>query len=121
MDVRTKATNYRMTPKVEDYLGERLRALEKFLGEHAALARVEVELGRDAGRPRHGANIYFAEIHITYPGGKSVYATNRSESVNGAIDDVKEEVERQLRKQTRTSRSVVRKSGAKVKRMLRNT
>ena len=121
MQTRVKATNYRMTPKVADYLDERLAALEKFLGEHAALARVEVEVGRDAGRPRHGANIYFAEIRIIYPGGKSAYATNHSASVNGAIDDVKEEMERQLRKRKRTTMSTARKGGAKAKRMLRGT
>ena len=68
MNIRIKATDYQMTPDTEAYLGERLKTLEKLLGETADLARCEVEIGRDAGRPRHGANLYFAEIRIAPPG-----------------------------------------------------
>lgn len=120
MNVRIKATEYQITPKTEAYVYERIQTLEKLLGEHAALARVEVELGRDAGRPRHGANLYFAEIRVTYPGANPVYARNNSESVNAAIDDVKEEVEHQLRKQKRISLRIARKGGATAKRLLRD-
>src|SRR3989344_3418312 len=119
MDIRTKATDYQMTSETEEYLSGRLNALEKFVGEKPDLTRVEVELGRDAGRPRHGKNIYFAEMRVITPGENDVYARNNSESVNGAIDDVKEEVERQLRKRKRTNLYYLRKSGAMLKRLMR--
>ena|SRR3990167_2270227 len=119
MDVRIKATNYELTTEVSDYLDERITSLEKFLGNHADLARCEVELGRDAGRPRHGANIWFAEITIIIPGRDRVYARNNSESVNGAIDDVKEEVERQLLRERKLHRRFLRKGGAILKNIIR--
>lgn len=119
MDIRIKSTNYEITPEIESYLSERVATLEKLLGEKAEVARCEVELGRDAGRPRHGANIWFAEIRFVIPGEGPIYARNNSESVNGAIDDVKEEVERQLRKQRKAHRRFIRKSGAALKRMMR--
>jgi len=100
MDIRIKATDYEMTPDIESYLNQRLEALEKYIGENVELARCEVELGRDAGRPRHGKNIYFAEMRVISPGENDVYARNNSESVNGAIDDL-------------------RKSGAMLKRLMR--
>ncbi len=119
MDIRIKATDYKFTSDVETYLTNRLNALEKFIGGNAEIARCEVELGRDAGRPRHGKNIYFAEMRVISPGENDVYARNNSESVNGAIDDVKEEVERQLRKRKRTNLYYLRKSGAMLKRLMR--
>jgi ribosomal subunit interface protein len=119
MDVRVKGTNYSIPPEVESYLYERLNPLTKLLGEHADVARCEVELAKDAGRPRHGANIWVAEIHLVYPGG-SVYARNNSESINGAIDDVKEEVERQLRREKRLHVRILRKGGAMLKRLMRS-
>ena len=119
MDIRIKATDYELTSEVEVYLADRLSALEKFIGGNADIARCEVEFGRDAGRPRHGKNISFAEMRVISPGENDVYARNNSESVNGAIDDVKEEVERQLRKRKRTNMSYVRKSGAMLKRLMR--
>ena len=119
MDIRIKATNYEMTPEVGNYLDERIASLEKFLGNHADSSRCEVELGRDAGRPRHGKNIWFAEITIIIPGRDRVYARNNSESINGAIDDVKEEVERQLRRERKLHRRFLRKGGAILKNIIR--
>jgi ribosomal subunit interface protein len=119
MDIRIKATNYELTPEVENYLDERLKSLEKFIGADLEAVRCEVELGRDAGRPRHGANIWFAEISILIPGKERAYARNNSESVNGAIDDVKEEVERKLLRERKLHRRIYRKGGAILKRIMR--
>src|SRR3989344_3511543 len=112
MDVRIKATDFQMTPETRAYVDERLASLQKLLTGEEDVARIEVELGRDAGRPRHGANIWFAEMHVIVPGGGHVYATNHSESINGAIDDVKEEVERQLRSEKKLHIRLYRKGGA---------
>lgn len=119
MDVRIKTNDYQITPEVSAYLDERVASLEKFVGDDAGTARCEVEVGRDAGRPRHGANIWFAEIHIIQPGMARVYARNNAQSLNAAIDDVKEEVERQLRQNKKLHMRVLRKTGAAVKRWMR--
>ena len=118
MDIRVKATNYEMTQETESYLNERINTLPKFLGANADLTRCEVEIGRDAGRPRHGANIWFAEIRLIIPGEDAIYARNNSESINGAIDDVKQEIERQLRKVKRREIQGSRRVGAKIKEWL---
>jgi len=119
MDIRVKATDYQMTPKTAEYLDQRVASLAKLLVGFEDVARIEIELGRDAGRPRHGANIWFAEMQVIVPGSERVYARNNSESVNGAIDDVKEEVERQLRRERKLHIRLYRKSGALAKRLLR--
>jgi len=119
MDIRIKSTDYEMTPETSQYLDDKIAAIEKMMGDDAAVTRCEVEIGRDAGRPRHGANIYFAEFTIFYPGG-SVRSTNRSESVNGAIDDAREEVVRQLRRERKLHVRMWRRSGAIAKRLLRS-
>ena len=118
MDIRIKSTDYTITAATEAYLAQRIATLTKLV-RNEETARIEVELGRDAGRPRHGANIWFAEIQVLVPGQERIYARNNSESLNGAIDDVKEEVERQLRKRKHANQSYLRKSGALLKRMLR--
>ena len=119
MDIRIKATDYQITPEIEAYLGQRIDSLSKLLTGFEDVARIEVEIGRDAGRPRHGANIWFAEMQVIVPGQERVYARNNSESVNGAIDDVKEEVERQLRRERKIHIRLYRKGGALAKRLLR--
>lgn len=118
MDIRVKSTDFDLTDEVSKYLDERIAAIEKMMGGDADVTRCEVEVGRDAGRPRHGANIYFAEFHVIYPHG-SVRATNHSESVSGAIDDAKEEVIRQLRRERKAHVRMWRRSGSAFKRLLR--
>ena len=119
MDVRIKTTDYQIPRDVSAYLQQRIDSLEKLLAGEEDVARIEVEVGRDAGRPRHGANIWFAEMQILVPGRERVYARNNSESVNGAIDDVKEEVERQLRRERKLHIRLLRSGGALAKRLMR--
>ncbi|MCR4280833.1 MAG: HPF/RaiA family ribosome-associated protein [Candidatus Kaiserbacteria bacterium] len=119
MDTRIMATDYELTPEIRDYLDGRLQTLEKFLGDNPELARCEVELGRAAGRPKHGKNLWFAEISIVRPGRDRIYARNNAETVNAAIDDVKEEVERQLLRDRKLHRRIFRKGGAILKRVMR--
>ena len=119
METRIKGTNYTLTRETSEYLENRLRHIEMLLGDDAPLARCEVELGRDAGRPRHGDNVWFAEVQVIYPGGHHLRATNHSQSINGAIDDVKEEVERQLRRERKLHIRVYRRGGALAKRLMR--
>lgn len=108
-----------MTPETQMYLNERLSNIEKLLNRDAELTRCEVEIGRDAGRPRHGSNIWFAELNIQSPGGRLIRATNRSESINGAIDDAKEEAVRQIRRERKVHIRMWRRSGAALKRLMR--
>lgn len=119
MNIRIKATDYELTGDARVYLDERLASLEKFLSGDTSLVRCEVELGRDAGRPRHGANIWFAEIRILSPGSAPVYAHNNASTVNAAIDDVKEEIERQLRSEKKLHIRLMRKTGAAIKNWMR--
>lgn len=118
MDIRVKA-DFKMTADTSDYLEARLRPLERHLGEKADNARCEVEITRAAGDKKSSDHMWRAEVHIIVPGEKSIYAKNHAGSVNASIDDVKEEVERQIRKQKKTGRAVQKKMGTKVKRMLR--
>lgn len=99
MNTRIKTTDYEMTVAVQRYLQVRLRAIEKLLGSDAVVSRVEVELGKAAGKPRHGNHLYFAEFMVRAPRRKPVRATNNESTINAAIDNAKEEVLTQLRKQ----------------------
>jgi ribosome-associated translation inhibitor RaiA len=108
-----------MTTEVSRYLEGRLRTLEKLLGESAETTRCEVEIGRAAGNKKNSDYMWYAEVYVKPPGGKTVYARNHAASVNAAIDDVKEEIVLQLRKTKRKERTTTRKGGAAAKRRMR--
>lgn len=120
MNTRIKSTDYKITPETRKYLDVRLVALEKLLGKDAELARCDVEVGRDTGHRRHGEHVWFAEITLVVPGGVHARATNRGSTINEAIDDVKEEVERQLRKAKKSKITRTREGGARAKRFLKD-
>ncbi len=120
MDIRLKAKKQvALTTAIQKYLDTRLRSLERLLGSHAELARCEVELGRAAGKKHQSDHMWFAEVHIKAPGGISAYAKNHAASVNAAIDDVKEEVERQLRTAKKVRVTKRKKQGREAKHALR--
>lgn len=120
MDVRIKTKGHVMTPATSRYLENRLRSLEKLLGGEADTARCEVEIGRGSGK-RSSDYMWYVEIHIiaSGKGKKSAYATNNAPTVNAAIDDAKEEVERQIRKIKLVRNDAVRKGGALAKKRMR--
>jgi ribosomal subunit interface protein len=121
MDVRIRASEFPMTTAINDYVQQRLATIEKLLGSDAQLARCEVELGRSGGAQRHGEYIWIAEIQVSYPGGERVVARNQEATVNAAIDNAKEEVMMQLRKNKRLHTRVLRRTGAAIKRWMRSS
>ncbi len=119
MDLRIKATGFELSPEIQNYIRERVVSIERFAG-NAPHLRLEVEVGRDAGGQRHGANLWFAEMRVIIPGAKGAYARNNAGSVNAAIDDVKEEVERQIRRERKLHIRLLRTGGSMIKRLMRS-
>ncbi len=119
MDIRIKTTDYQLVPETSSYLDERIAAIERHLGPDADSARVEVEIGRAAGKARHGEYLWFAEFNVSAPGMPSIHAKNHEDSINAAIDQAKEEVVVQLRRSKQAHRRVLRKTGAALKNLLK--
>jgi ribosomal subunit interface protein len=120
MNVRIKTKDFELNGAVRKYLEVRTRALEKLLGADAAITRCEVEVGRAAGKQRHGDHLYFAEFLIRAPRRKPIRAVNHESTINAAIDNAKDEAMRQLRKQKTVKLASEKRAGAQVKRTLKS-
>ncbi len=119
MNIRIKTSRATMTPAIQKYLDGRVASIEKLLGGRADSVRLEVELGVAAGGKQHSDYMWYAELHLMAPGERPLYARNHAATVNAAIDDVKEEMERQIRKEKRATATKRRKGGREVKRVLK--
>ncbi len=108
-----------MTPEISGYLDERLAHIEKHLGAVGDQARMEVEIGRAEGRHKHSEYHYFAEIQLMVPGSARLVARNNEPTINASIDNAKDEMLRQLRREKSLHNRVWRKGGAFAKRLLR--
>lgn len=114
MNTRIKITNYESTPEVHSYLETRIADVAKLV--HGGAPLYEVELSKVTGE-QHG-EIYCAEINLSHDG--QVYrAVHVAENMNAAIDQVKDELMRQLRKEKTKHESAFRKGARMVKEWLR--
>jgi ribosome-associated translation inhibitor RaiA len=118
MNVRIKVSDFEMNKNIEDYLDERVQAIEKHLGDDAAHSRCEIEIGRAAGHSNKGEN-WFAEFQILTPGEDLVRVVGHGETVNAAIDSAKDEILVTLKKDRTKRFSQTKKLGAKMKEWLR--
>ena len=104
-----------MTPDIAAYLDEKMAAIEKLVNDSGAYC--DVELGRAEGHAQQG-NVWRAEITLLQKG-EQMRVEAVGESINAAIDAVKDEMLRQLRKGKDKNTSLTRGLGARLKRWAR--
>jgi ribosomal subunit interface protein len=116
MNITYKATDYSITPDIEERVDAKVRHAGKLLGYDADTALVEVELSRT----EHGrtGDIYRAEVNAD-AGGRLYRATADAETMEAAIDKVQDELMRELRRAKRKNRGVMRRTGAAMKDWMR--
>ena len=97
----------------------RLRVLEKVakLMSSDTSAQCDVELGRTTEHHNKG-NIFRAEIHVT-GANKNFYASTEQADLYAAIDIVRDDIVREVTAGRAKRLSLVRRSGARVKNMMR--
>lgn len=117
MEIKTKTTDYELTPDVENYLREKLGAVQKLLSSDMGV-RCEVTLGKAVSSSKHG-EIWFVDCAVIPTAGDRVHAYARAETIAAAIDKAKDEVLQQLRKGKKLHIRMLRKGGAAIKKMMR--
>tara|TARA_Y100000310_G_scaffold288684_2_gene314554 strand:- start:3339 stop:3752 length:414 start_codon:yes stop_codon:yes gene_type:complete len=110
---RTKATNITLTPDIEAYLDKRLAAVDKLIKNEGEAAICEVEVGKTTKHHQSG-DIFRAEINLTI-GGELLRAVATADTLKIAIDKVKKDILRELRKRKDKRLDFVKRGGAKMK------
>lgn len=114
MRVQIKATNLDLTSSIEEYARKRVAAFEKFLSSEDL---VSVELARTTRHHKSG-DIFKAEIFLR-DSGKEYYAVSEKEDLYAAIDDVKDEIVREIKSYKGKMRTLFRRGGARVKNFIK--
>ncbi|MCX6744739.1 MAG: ribosome-associated translation inhibitor RaiA [Candidatus Parcubacteria bacterium] len=94
MQIDIKGTNMDLTPAIKDYVNEKVGSLEKFF-DQALIARVDV--GRTSNHHQKG-DVFRAEININVPQKQLLRAEAVRDDLYVAINEAKEELERQIKK-----------------------
>ena len=115
--INIKATNISLTPSISEYIAKKIETLDKFFGEKEAL--VNVEVGRTTKHHKSG-DIFKAEIHIS-AAGQDYYAVSETEDLYAAIDEVKNEMARELSSKIKKAAKLLKRGRAKIKNWLKGS
>ena len=105
-----------MTPAISEYVNKRLKKIDGILSNDPS-AQCDVELAKTTAHHQKG-EIFKAEVHIV-GAGKNVYASAEKNDLYAAIDAVRDEVLRELKASKGKRISLIRRSGARVKDMVK--
>jgi len=118
MTINIKATNTELTPAISTYVEEKVLGLDKFIvadDPESVLANVEIGIST---KHHQSGRIYRAEINL-HIGGEYIRAVSEQEDLYAAIDDMRDQVSREITSFKNKKRDLFRKGGAVVKDFLK--
>lgn len=116
MKIKLKTTNFRLLPDIETYLEDKLNALDRFLPRDESIF-ADVELAKTTNHHQKG-NVFKAEVNISVPG-RLIRAQAEEWDLRVAIDEVKNELQLELRKYKEKNSTLYKKGARLAKKMLR--
>jgi ribosomal subunit interface protein len=117
MNIAIKSLRSDLPKDAKELIETKLEPLEKHLGEHADAALLECEVEESIAAVRAGAR-YRAEGNLSV-NGRMFRAEALSDTLEGAIDEVRDELAREMKKAGGKRRSLVKRGGRMVKGWLR--
>lgn len=127
MKINIKTTNLDLSDPIYAYVEEKIGALDKYIanieGSQArefqgkSLYEAWVEIGRTSYHHQKG-DVYRAEVQIRLPG-KSIRAESENWDLRLAIDEVRDELQRQLKRYTQKQSTEYKKGARTTKGLLR--
>ncbi|MEX1028341.1 MAG: ribosome-associated translation inhibitor RaiA [Candidatus Paceibacterota bacterium] len=113
-----QATNIDLTDAITDYLDKKLAKLSaKLIDPNDESAVCDVDLGKKSEHHKNG-EIFRAEFNL-HIAGKDMYAEAEEIDLYAAIDEARDELERQLKSHQKKRTTLIRKGGKKLKDMIR--
>lgn len=126
MKINIKGTNLDLTPSIYEYIERKIGELDKFIEHVGGAADREggtstveafVEVGRTSRHHKKG-DVYRAEAQIRMPHVKGVRAVAETSDLYQSIDEVKNELQRQLKQHSEKQRTKFRRGSRAFKRLL---
>lgn len=97
MNIIIHAKNIELTLAIKAYAEEKISSLAKFLRPaNAKVAEAKIELAKPSEHHKTGP-VFYAEVDLAL-GGLVMRATTQQSDLYAAIDEIREELERQIKK-----------------------
>lgn len=112
--INFKATGTELDQRLVELLEKKLSSLEHYVGNASSIC--EAEFAKEA--PRQSGNVFRVEVNLTV-NGDLFRADAVMDSFEKAIDEVRDELDKELRRTVKKKESMFRKGGRAIKEMLR--
>ena len=96
MKTTIKTTNLDLTPEIKKAIEEKIATLDKFISHTDTPVEAFVEVAIETRHHKKG-KIYYAEVNIKVPG-EIIRSEAKEDNINKAINTVKDELQRLLKK-----------------------
>ena len=113
MHITIKATGMDLTDAIREYVEKKIGSLEKFIDPEDSSAHAAVEV--EATQHQKKGDVFRAEVNL-HIAGADFRAESTMDDEYAAIDQMKEELSRDLRRHKRKNVHQVRKGGRELKR-----
>ena len=118
MQIKIKTTNIELTSALSAYVEEKINSVEKFAPPHAdEVLLTNVEIGKTT-KHHNAGEVYCAEVNIMVRG-KGYRAVSEKTDLYAAIDDVRDEIIRELNSSKEKSRTLMRRGAGMLKNLIR--
>jgi ribosomal subunit interface protein len=120
MKINLQAKNMELTPAIRDYVSERITNLEKFLSKienKKGEAIIHFEVAKTTNHHKSG-DIFHADCLLNLDGEK-FYSSADQEDLYQAIDEVKENLFREISKNKDKRQTLFKRGAQSVKKMLK--
>lgn len=111
ININIKSKNFNMTPQIEEYITSKISSVEKFL-QMSREENVLVEFEVEQSKHHKKGEVYRAEANLSVRG-KLFRGDSTRYDVKTAIDNVKDQLEKQIRR-SKTRRFELFEKGARV-------
>lgn len=115
MNIRTNTHGIELTPAISTYIEKKLITIERLLQHVPPETLIEVEIEKDS-KQRKGQR-FKAEINVLLPN-KRLFASAEHDDMYAAIDEVKDEILIELKKQQTKKRDIARRGASRVKNLV---
>jgi len=118
MKINIKATNVELTDTIRDYLDKKMVSVEKIINSPQTEPIVNIEIGKTTNAKRSGSDLYKAEITMEIAGKLYRYSAEEAE-LYAAIDKMKDEIVREIRKDKEKRRDIFIRGARRIKDIIR--
>lgn len=106
-----------ITSAIGDYLNKKLEHINKFIDPNDESAICDIELGKTTKHHNKG-DLFRAEINLHIKG-KNLRAVSETDDLYASIDEIKDEMTRELLSNKDRKVSLIKRGGAKIKNVLK--